>query len=121
MSSEVPQWIMNPFVNIETAEIQIQEELVELSTNETLKVSFHNGDRLTEFWLQGNISRLYPSIWAIVKKFLIAFSSSYLVERGFSVVTDLVTKKRNRLQIVQRGDLRLHLTKNIEPALKNWL
>lgn len=43
----------------------------------------------------------------------------HLVERGFSAVTDLITKKRNRLQIVQRGDMRFHLTKNIEPNFKN--
>ncbi len=118
LSLEVPQWVMNPFTNFETAEVQIQEELVELSTNETLKASFHNGDRLTEFWLQSNISRLYPGLWTIVKKFLIAFPSSYIVERGCSAVTDLITKKRSRLQIVERGDLRLHLSKNIEPNIQ---
>ncbi|KRX95335.1 hypothetical protein T4E_8787 [Trichinella pseudospiralis] len=41
---------------------------------------------------------------------LLAFLSSYLVERGFSVVTDFLTKRRSRLQIVKRGDLRLFLT-----------
>ena len=35
---EVAQWIMNPFVNIMKADAQIQEELVELSINEILKV-----------------------------------------------------------------------------------
>jgi len=30
LSLEVPQWVMNPFINIETTEIQIQEELIEL-------------------------------------------------------------------------------------------
>ncbi|KRX40447.1 hypothetical protein T05_15617 [Trichinella murrelli] len=50
----------------------------------------------------------------MVRKFLLAFPSSYLVERGFSVVTDFLTKKRSRLQIDKRGDLRLFLT-NIEP------
>ena len=37
---------MNPFVNTETAEVEIQEELVELSINETFKASFQSGDRL---------------------------------------------------------------------------
>ena len=48
---------MNLFVNIEEADVQIQE-LVELSTNETLKASFQNGNHLLEFWLQGNIDDL---------------------------------------------------------------
>jgi len=41
-SLKVPQWVMNPFMNIGTAEVQIQEELVEFSTNETFKASFQN-------------------------------------------------------------------------------
>lgn len=116
LSLEVPQWVMNPFINIETAEIQIQEELIELSTDETLKSTFKGSDWLTEFWLQTNIIHNYPGLWTLVKKNLIAFPS-YLVERGFSTVTDLITKKRNRLDIVTRGDLRLKLT-NIEPNIK---
>lgn len=38
-----------------------------------------------------------------------AFPSSYLAERGFSAVANLLSKKRNRLQITERGDLRLML------------
>ncbi|KRY24502.1 hypothetical protein T01_7864 [Trichinella spiralis] len=38
-----------------------------------------------------------------MEKFLLALPSSYLVERGFSVVTDFQTKKSNRLQIDKRG------------------
>ncbi|KRY28646.1 SCAN domain-containing protein 3 [Trichinella spiralis] len=49
-----------------------------------------------------------------MEKFLLALPSSYLVERGFSVVTDFQTKKSNRLQIDKRGNLRLFLT-NTEP------
>ena len=47
MSLEVPQRVMNSFINIDTVEVQIQEELVELSINESLKASFQNSDRLT--------------------------------------------------------------------------
>lgn len=117
LSLEIPQWVINPFVNIESAKLQYQEELIEISTNEMLKASFKNGENLTEFWLQSTISRIYPGLWTVVQKLLIAFPSSYLVERGFSAVTNLITKKRNRLDIVKRGDLRLHLT-NFEPNVK---
>lgn len=102
---EVSQWVMNPFINIETAEIQIQEELIELSTDETFKASFKGGDRLTEFWLQTNLIQHYPGLWTLVKTILIAFPFSYLVEQGFSTVIDLITQKRNRFDIVKRGDL----------------
>lgn len=62
---EVPQWFMISFVNTETAVVDIQEELVELSTNETWKARIQNGDRFTELWLQGIIGRLYPGLWIV--------------------------------------------------------
>ena len=39
------------------------------------------------------------------------FPSSYLVKCGFSAVSDLLLKKRNRLDITKRGDLRFKLSK----------
>jgi hypothetical protein len=69
-----------------------------------------------EFWLQRQIPVLYPALWAASKKFFIAFPS-YLAERGFSVVSNLLTKKRNRLSIVERGDLRLLMT-NLAPNIE---
>jgi len=43
--------------------------------------------------------------------FFIAFPSFYLVERGFSAVITLLDNKRNHLDIVMGGDLRLFLIK----------
>ncbi|CAH2018293.1 unnamed protein product [Acanthoscelides obtectus] len=104
LSMVIPQWIINPYGDIEETNAIIQEELTELSTNEELKVQFKNGYQ--QFWLQNNIHVTYPVLWNLARKFLISFPSSYLVERGFSAVTNLLTKKRNRLDIVSRGDLR---------------
>ncbi|KAK2701986.1 hypothetical protein QYM36_019375 [Artemia franciscana] len=42
---------------------------------------------------------------------------SYLVEAGFSSVPQMLSKARNRLDIVKRGDLRLSLT-SIDPNIK---
>lgn len=111
----IPDWVLEPFSSFQKAELSLQEELIELSTNEELKFKFKNGYQ--EFWLQKQIPALYPTVWATVKKFFIVFPSTYLAERGFSVVTNLLTKKRNRLSIVEHGDLRLlttTLTPNIE-------
>jgi len=58
----------------------------------------------------------YPHLWEKIKLLLLAFPSSYLVEKGFSSVLQLLTKQRNRLQIYKRGDLRLFLS-NIEPDI----
>ncbi|XP_072400769.1 SCAN domain-containing protein 3-like [Diabrotica undecimpunctata] len=110
----IPDWVLEPFSSLEPAELSLQEELIELSKNEELKVKFKNGYQ--EFWLQCQISVLYPALWAASKKFFIAFPSSYLAERGFSIVSNLLTKKRNRLSIVERGDLRLLMT-SMEPNI----
>ncbi|XP_072378020.1 SCAN domain-containing protein 3-like [Diabrotica undecimpunctata] len=114
----IPDWVLEPFSSLETAELSLQEELIELSTNEELKVKFKNGYQ--EFWLQCQISVLYPALWATSKKFFIAFPSSYLAERRFSIVSNLLTKKRNRLSIVERGDLRLLMT-SMEPNIDRLL
>ena len=70
-----------------------------------------------DFWLQECISERYPALWNIAKKFFIAFPTSYLVERGFSAVAQLLGKQRQRLDIVKRGDLRIFLS-NIKPDIE---
>uniref|UniRef100_A0A5S6QTX4 HAT C-terminal dimerisation domain-containing protein n=1 Tax=Trichuris muris TaxID=70415 RepID=A0A5S6QTX4_TRIMR len=106
------------FQDILSLEVSDWEELLELQVNEELKPKFKLGYRT--FWLQRDISRLYPRLRPIVRNLLISFPSSYLVGRGFSVVADLLTKKRNKLQIANHGDLRLWLTsieQNVEKLL----
>ncbi|CAH1966706.1 unnamed protein product [Acanthoscelides obtectus] len=46
-------WIVNPYGDIEETNVIIQEKLIELSTNEELKVQFKN--RYQQFWLQKNV------------------------------------------------------------------
>jgi hypothetical protein len=94
LNMEIPLWIINPYKDIEEQNVIIQEELSELSTNEELKVQFKNGYQ--QFCLQENIPILYPSLWKIARKFLIFFPSSYLVKRGFSAITNLLTKKKKQ-------------------------
>jgi len=114
----IPEWIINPYWDIEETDVILQEELIEISTNEELKEQFRKGYQ--KFWLQRNIPVTYSALCSITRKFLIAFSSSYLVERGFSTVANLLTTKRSRLEITSRGDLRINLTSlksNIENSL----
>ena len=70
-----------------------------------------------EFWLQKEVAIQYPALWEKVKILLIAFPTSYLVEKGFSSVSQLLGKQRLWLDIVNHGDLRLNLT-NIQPDLE---
>ncbi|KAH1022261.1 hypothetical protein HUJ04_011684 [Dendroctonus ponderosae] len=92
---EIPDWVLDPFsnVNIEISP-QLGEELIELTTNEEIKIKYKNDN-----------TKLNPGLWSIVERFLIAFPASYLC--GFSAVTMLLAKKRNQLQVTKRGDLRL--------------
>lgn len=121
LNLEIPEWVLDPFSYANTlVSSQLEEELLELTTNEEIKFKFKNGYQ--EFWLQKQISQLYPKLWSIVERFLIAFPSSYMCERGFSAVTNIVTKKRSRFQVSERGDLRLFLSEikpDIDKLIKN--
>ena len=108
-SIQIPDWVINPFLdtcNEETG--RMEEELISLQNDLELKPRFKKSDQY--FWLQKEISERYPALWKKVKMLVIAFPTSYLVERGFSAVAQLLSKQRNRLQITERGDLRLRLS-----------
>ncbi|KFD53517.1 hypothetical protein M513_05623, partial [Trichuris suis] len=105
--------VISAFI-IEDEEISLQLELLDLQSNAELKPRLAEGYQ--RFWLQKQIPVLYPTVWAVVKRWLICLPSSSLVERAFSVVTDLITKKRNWVQLVKRGDLRLRVT-SISPNI----
>lgn len=48
---------------------------------------------------------------------LLTFPSSYLVEAGFSAINNLLRKTRNKLNIIEWGDLRIKLS-NFRPNIK---
>lgn len=61
LNMNIPSWVLDPFTYIDAAESSnIEEELIELATNEELKVKFRNGYQ--DFWLQKSISQLYPGL-----------------------------------------------------------
>lgn len=44
LTMEIPQWIINPYSDIEESNTVLQKELISIiSTNEELKVQFRNG------------------------------------------------------------------------------
>jgi len=92
--------------------------LIEATTNEELKFKFKEGYQA--FWLQKRIPKLYPGLWTVVQKFLIAFPSSYLVGCGFSAVTNLLAKKKATDKNNQLWVLMWLLTK-IEPNINELL
>ena len=102
-SLEIPGWVIDPFTEPST-----EEELVSLQNDEDLKPKFKTSYQA--FWMKTAIPKCYPTLWKDIKLFFIAFPTSYQVERGFSAVSRLLTKQRNKLNITERGDLRLLLT-----------
>uniref|UniRef100_A0A5S6QVI8 HAT C-terminal dimerisation domain-containing protein n=1 Tax=Trichuris muris TaxID=70415 RepID=A0A5S6QVI8_TRIMR len=92
LSMVIPDWVLDPFASLAGVGVTYQEELIEMQANDELKPKIKGG--YTSFWLQQEIIQLYPSLWNVAKKFLIPFPSSYLVERGFSAVTDLLGKRK---------------------------
>lgn len=113
---DIPYWVLDPFSNVITAESsQLKEELLELTTNEEIKLNIRMAIKNFGCKNQSYV-QVYPGLWSIVKCFLIEFLSSYLSERGLSAVATLLTKKGNRLLVIKRGNLRLFLSQ-FEPNI----
>ena len=111
---KIPEWVVNPFqADANNTDPNLVEELIDLQNDFEGKVLFQQIG-YEAFWPKEQDK--YPYLWKKIKLLLLAFPSSYLVEKGFSVVLQLLTKQRNRLQICKRGDLRLCLS-NIEPDI----
>ncbi|KAK9685709.1 hypothetical protein QE152_g37837 [Popillia japonica] len=106
-------YITDPFgVVLEDVDVQLQEELVELRNNEDCKVRIKTG--IKNLWQNHSMAGLFPTMWEIVHQLLLTFPTSYLVETGFSAATFLHSDKRNKLDMVNRGDLRLYLTPRVK-------
>ncbi|CAB3225765.1 unnamed protein product [Arctia plantaginis] len=94
----------------------MHDKLITISTDErlTLKQKFNHGYQ--KFWLQHNIETQYSALLNIADKSIFAFLSSYLVEKWFSSVANILKKQRVRFKITEAKNLRLQFT-NIEPDL----
>ena len=111
---KIPEWVVNPFqADANNADPNLVEELIDLQNYFEGKALFQQTG-YEAFWRKEQDK--YPHLWEKSTLLLLAFPSSYLVEKEFSEVLQLLTKQRNRLQICKRGDLRLCLS-NIEPDI----
>ncbi|KAI6649984.1 SCAN domain protein [Oopsacas minuta] len=107
---EPPHWLIDPFcVDAPTVPLYLQEELMDLQSDCEEKAHFTMMG-YERFWIAIAGRNKFPNLWKVAKLLVLAFPTSYLVERGFSAVVQLLTKQRNRLDISQCGDLRLLLT-----------
>ena len=112
----VPNWIVSPFeASLDEVKVELQENFIELIADPELKVKFLRFG-YESFWLQEKVRQQYPDIWEEISLLFIAFPSSYVVEKAFSSVINVLNKRSN-LDISKGGDLRLYLTElkpNIE-------
>lgn len=72
----------------------------------------NSGSILLDFWIC--VGKEQKELSSTAVKFFVGFSTTYLCEKGFSSLTYVKSKYRNKLNV--EDDLRLHLTK-LEPNI----
>ena len=84
------------------------DELMDLQNDESVKAIFASKQQL--MWLDQHIVSKYNKVAIKTQQFLLPFPTTCMVESAFSAVTDILSGKRGRLNIYDRGDLRTKLT-----------
>ncbi|KFD49014.1 LOW QUALITY PROTEIN: hypothetical protein M513_10062 [Trichuris suis] len=110
LSVVIPDWVINPFASIEDEEISLQLELLDLQTKAQASI--------------GLPAVLAAKTNSSPVSHCVGRDGSSVFRHHLYVVTDLITKKRNRLQLVKRGDLRLRVTSispNIDKLVRSQL
>ncbi|XP_068233580.1 SCAN domain-containing protein 3-like [Palaemon carinicauda] len=112
----IPTWVSMPFeVNVSVIDISFQEPLIESQSDEIMCAKVKDGKY--DVWKTNDVATKYPWLWDRAQIYVTAFPTVYLVESGFSRVSQLLSKARNRLDIVKRDDFQLSLT-SMEPDIK---
>ncbi|UYV75047.1 K02A2.6-like [Cordylochernes scorpioides] len=96
---EKMEWVVNPFMHceIQHLEEEMQENLIDLKNDLVFKRLFTEKE-LSEFWLCLNSK--FPKLSNAAIESLLPFGSSYLCEQGFLTLTEMKSKKRERLQMI---------------------
>ncbi|KAL4152999.1 hypothetical protein QTP88_000832 [Uroleucon formosanum] len=108
-------WVRNPFTStMQTDDCGLQQEAVELTNDRTLQLKFKEV-LLNSFWV--SLHSEYPRLSTKAFEVLLQFSTSWLCEHGFSALTNIKTKKRQRLtKTILENDMRLALS-TISPRI----
>ncbi|XP_052824058.1 uncharacterized protein LOC128247878 [Octopus bimaculoides] len=106
---DIPRWVTFSFeVNVAGADICLQENPIELQSDEIFQAGFKDGEH--NVWKSNDTATKYPPLWEGAQLYFTAFLLSYLVESGFCHVTSIMSKAINQIDIVETGDLRISLT-----------
>ncbi|KAL4105228.1 hypothetical protein QTP88_020490 [Uroleucon formosanum] len=118
LNIEKYDWIRNLFSTINTSSYEFtleeEEEFITLTTDRTLKIKFSE-ITVEEFWISVQTEFKKNSEKAI--SILLQFSTSYLCELGFSTLTNIKTKKRERLTNIEE-EMRVAIS-YIRPDIEN--
>lgn len=116
INTEQYDWIRNPFIDISTEDVGLslteEEELAAISTDRGLKIK-HKEVPIDQFWI--SVKEEYPSIANKALTVLLQFSTSYLCEQGFSVLTNIKCKSRSNIKSIDE-ELRVCLS-HIRPNI----
>ena len=119
---EQNDWIRNPFIDISTYDAGFslieEEELATISTDRGLKIK-HKETSIKQFCI--SIKEEYPSISRKALTVLLQFSTSYLCEQEFSVLTNIKCKNRSNLKCIDE-EMRVclsHIRPNIHKIAKS--
>ena len=116
---DFPIWLTQySLADVDLVEDEFKDELADLRNDESVS-AIHSVQRQL-MWLHPEVVEKYQGLAIRAQKLLLPFPSSYLVECGFSAVTEILCKKRGSLDITRRGDLRLKLTK-LMPDIKSLI
>ena len=112
LSIDEYEWVINPFATNEISNLTTEEEeqLIELKFDKLYRSTFTDMN-LDEFWL--SVKKSYPLIYLKAVKILLPFSSSWFCEFGCSALTEIKSKKRERLLRID-DEMRVCLS-NLEP------
>ena len=113
VSTENYKWVRNPFLPLDIHCILNLKELIDIRNDGNIKL-LHREMPLDEFWIK--IQNEYPNIGEKVLVILLQFSTTYLCETAFSVLTNLKTRKRERLLVVEE-EVRVALS-NVGPNIE---
>ena len=117
ISIEEFDWIRNPFLdlsvtNLSNFQLCEEEELASLSSDRGLKLKYAQLP-LATFWI--SVMEEYPTLSKKAIEVLLQFSTSYLCELGFSYLSNIKNKKRERLKNTEE-ELRVCLS-HIRPQI----
>ena len=86
------------------------QKILHLQSDDTMKPIYEYASKNQLMWLDPQVYAKYAKLAKVAEHTFLPFPTTYLVECGFSAVTDILTKKRGTLGICKRGDLRAKLT-----------